>query len=301
MKTDIVIGLGINPEISAQYVPGPEQKLPADIAMEIAGTSVNGALNLRQCGHSVRLIGAIGHDCHYQGFLTKILEDQGVDHVLLPIKEKTSVAVVLLPKDGQAQVLSDKPGYFAWPHTQIREAVSSCHPKYIVATGVVPEEIELIEDMFLGFGKAVKVFNPRQSLIAEKVEFQQLLAMTDILAVNQEEFCCHTGNGKVTFEDMVAIHRFGPKIVLVTRDAQGAMLSTKDGIQIDQPAIDHGGSANEVGAGDCFLAYFIHALSTGMTFEEAMALAALAAGIKVTKVGGSNVPTKEEVEAALTA
>jgi len=296
MDCDVLVGFGINPEVSARYKSGLAQKLPARISMQVAGTSVNIAQNLVQWGRPVTLIGAIGSNCPYQDFLVKALEEKGVSHLLLPIKEATSVAVVTLPEDGPVQILSDKSRYFAKPYTQIREHVASLKPRFAVATGVTLDDWDLAEAMFVGNGRdTTTVLNPRRSLVECEREFSQLLPNVDILAVNEDEFCGFSGNGHVTFEDMRAIHGLGPKIVLVTRDARGAMLTTKDGKNLEQSAIKFDDMIDEVGAGDCFLSYFIHGQLLGFDLEKSMKLAAIAAGIKVTRVGGSNVPATEEI------
>lgn len=297
MAYDVVVGLGINPEVSARYTPGPSQKLPAKISMQIAGTSVNVAFNLRQWDRSVNLIGSIGVNCPYRGFLASSLKSRGVDFSLLPIKESTSVAVVSLPDSGWVQLWSDKSCYCTKPYRRIRSRIKKCEPRFILATGVIPEESDLAFAMFTsGCSNGTHVLNPRRSLIEDKAAFTKLLKTTDILAVNEDEFCGFSGNGHVTFDDMTKIHGLGPKIVLVTRDSKGAMLTTTDGLRLEQPAIESGKMVDEVGAGDCFLSYFILGQLLELDLEKSMKLAAIAAGIKVTKVGGSNVPTKEEIQ-----
>ena len=89
----------------------------------------------------------------------------------------------------------------------------------------------------------------------------------------------------------------GARWILVTRGAQGMVLVGTDG------ALQHvAARAREVydvtGAGDTVLAYFGLGVSTGLDPVEAAALANLAAGVKVGKVGTTAVGPSELVEAA---
>ena len=166
-----------------------------------------------------------------------------------------------------------------------------------MATGVISEEANLVEALFLpGSSNSRRILNPRRILVDDVKVFERLLGMTDILAVNEEEFCGFSGNGHVSFNDMARVHKFGPKVVLVTRAAKGAMLTTSTGLQLTQPAISVGKMVDEVGAGDCFLSYFIIGQLSELNLADSMKQAALAAGVKVTKVGGSNVPTRDEIK-----
>ncbi|HLC89684.1 MAG TPA: carbohydrate kinase family protein [Patescibacteria group bacterium] len=301
----IIVGFGINPEISFSFDESDmSQKVPAKIAMDIAGTSVNVAFNLCQWGHKVKLLAAIGEECPYRDFLARTLEKRGVAHHLFEAKERTSMAAVSLPHNGSRQerskIFSDKPPYIKLPLTEIGDIVYGEIPDVVLATGVTPEESRMVHAMFDAAPEhALKVLNPRHSLITDTPLFEALLEKTTILAVNEDEFLSYVANHHVTFEEMARMHQLGPTIVLVTRDSRGAMLSIRNGCQIDQPVIKIGSMLDEVGAGDCFLAYFVHALLKHVEMTYAMKFSATAAGIKVTKIGGSNVPTKEEVENSL--
>ena len=293
----VVVGFGINPEVSVRHSAATTQKVPAEIDMSIAGTSVNVAFSLRRHGHSVHLIGMIGRGCPYEGFLSQALRAQGVTHNLMRVKEKTSIAVVDLPESGPMTLFSEKSRYLKNPCEAVQRVVRQKRPTHIMATGVTPQDADLVEAMFdVVTSEVVRVFNPRFQLIQERQMFERLLAKSTVVSANEEEFLNYSGNGHVTFGDMAKLHRFGPQLVLVTQDARGAMLSTSTGITIRQPAVQIGKFADEVGAGDCFLAHFTHGLASGLGEAKAMEFAAAVAAIKVTKIGGSNVPTLDEIK-----
>ena len=225
MRVRVVVGFGINPEVSVRHSAVTTQKVPAEIDMSIAGTSVNVAFSLRQHGHRVHLIGMIGRSCPYEGFLSQALRTCGVTHNLMRVKRKTSIAVVDLPESGPTTLFSEKSRYLEKPCEVIQRVVRQNKPTHVMATGVTPQDADLVEAMFDAVApEVVRVFNPRFQLIEERQMFERLLAKSTVVSANEEEFLRYSGNGHVTFRDMASLHRFGPQLVLVTQDSRGAML-----------------------------------------------------------------------------
>ena len=97
-----------------------------------------------------------------------------------------------------------------------------------------------------------------------------------------------------------ALQARGARAVLVTLGAEGALLLTEDGdILRQQPcAVPGGAVVDETGAGDSFRAAFCVALVEGRPLPEALALAAAAGAIAVSRLGAiPSLPRRAEADA----
>ena len=83
---------------------------------------------------------------------------------------------------------------------------------------------------------------------------------------------------------------------VITMGGQGALVMERGNIQ-RIPAFSCGRAVDTTGAGDTFNGFLTAALSQGRSLHEAARLAAVAAGISVTRHGAAgSIPTKAEVE-----
>ncbi|KAF8073119.1 hypothetical protein HT031_000780 [Scenedesmus sp. PABB004] len=88
--------------------------------------------------------------------------------------------------------------------------------------------------------------------------------------------------------------------VLLKLGAAGSMLLGPDGAVVRQPAVPAPRVVDTTGAGDCFTAAFAVALLEGRPPAAAMAFAAAAASICVSRPGAMpSLPSREELEALL--
>ena len=97
-----------------------------------------------------------------------------------------------------------------------------------------------------------------------------------------------------------ALQARGARGVLVTLGADGALLLTEDGDILRQPpcAVPGGAVVDETGAGDSFRAAFCVALVEGRPLPEALALAAAAGAIAVSRLGAiPSLPRRAEADA----
>ena len=97
-----------------------------------------------------------------------------------------------------------------------------------------------------------------------------------------------------------ALQARGARAVLVTLGANGALLLTEDGNIVRQPpcAVPGGAVVDETGAGDSFRAAFCVALVEGRPPSEALALAAAAGAIAVSRLGAiPSLPRRAEADA----
>ena len=125
-----------------------------------------------------------------------------------------------------------------------------------------------------------------------------VIQMADVIAPTLVEGRIITG--KTTVGDVLrALHAMGPKVVALTRDKDGAAVSSGGMVAlcegIDVPVVD------PTGAGDTFAAALIVALQRGMTLSETALFCNCAGTLVVTKRGaiGQAIPTLDEVNALL--
>jgi len=108
----------------------------------------------------------------------------------------------------------------------------------------------------------------------------------DLLIVNEGEYAdlvSHLGRADL-----------GINHLIVTKGSKGAIYYG-DGAPFDCPAIKVE-AIDTTGAGDTYLGYVLAGLDGGMTMQDAMERAAVAAAIQVTRLGASEaIPTADEV------
>ena len=179
----------------------------------------------------------------------------------------------------------------------VREQVGLCQPNYVVATGVRFDDLDLVQALFEGPGK--KVLSPSYELMKNYYSVVQAMSHDlDLLVMNHEEVCAGLDKPVGDFEpdaDIVKLFKLlYAQALLVTYNSNGAFYCTKIMV-IHQPSLSVD-VIDPTGAGDSFLGGFLHRQLEGFSIEDSMKFAAACAAAKIRKVGGSNVPTMEEVK-----
>ncbi len=127
----------------------------------------------------------------------------------------------------------------------------------------------------------------------------ELLRLVDIVFVNRVEARLLTGAGD-PLEAAERIASAGPRLVAVKLGAGGALLLDRGaGVAYRIPAYEPGRVVDTTGAGDAFAAAMLLRLVRGGGVVEALRYAAVAAGLKVARLGAHSVPEGSVVEEAL--
>lgn len=126
-----------------------------------------------------------------------------------------------------------------------------------------------------------------------------LLADADIVMLNAAGF--EAGTGQPAGHDaMRALLAFGPRVVVVTRGAAGALAVTGEGSA--RTAACPAEVVDTTGAGDGFNAAFLAACLRGRPLQDALRFAAAAASLGIEAVGARTaLPTWEAVTTRLSA
>jgi sugar/nucleoside kinase (ribokinase family) len=307
---DFVVGFSANKE---ETVIQPQEKSSfskitiSSLPRSIAGSSVNVARALNVLGATVKLLCTVGKDSHASDILD-LLTNWGIDSFPIPVRDGTPRTIVFVPEGKHKEVkqFCYKPGYrnnsMAHAITEVKEQTIVCQPKCCVATGVRVDDLPLVRTLFDGSG--IKVLNPNISLIQEHRQvFLDLCGQVDLVVVNHEEAAALLGKDPNSFnapdDVMVFTDSTRAKEVLVTFNSHGS--SYCQPISATKYNYYHVPSEqceviDPTGAGDAYLAGYLFSRLRGENVDGAMRFATKLAGIKVTKIGGSNIPTKEEIE-----
>jgi ribokinase len=126
-----------------------------------------------------------------------------------------------------------------------------------------------------------------------------VLAACDPLVVNEHEarFLLGTDAGDTPEDWATALLARGPRSVVVTMGAAGALVAGPDGTaQVPSPRVT---AVDTTGAGDAFTGALAWRLGTGDDLQTAVRFAVRVGAVAVTKAGAQeSFPTLEEVAAA---
>ena len=314
-KFDIIVGFSICQEEVIRYdtIPRDENdkplmsKIPVSSNHYIGGTAFDIAILLQTLGLKVKLLATVGQDEEGPGrqFIERRLKKYTkIPYHLLPVRRGTSAARIVIEKGFDPIILSKKTGYLNIPIEEVREQAKKANPALMIASGVMPEEIPMVEAMFNVRPEAPCFLNPRPELLKERSLFGKLLKLNPFIFLNHQELGVYLDTDiredGVTKEIVSQFHEAGADNVIVTCNEQGAIFSSEPlKLWIQQPIIRFDEPVDKTGAGDSFLAAVIAAVLKKKSPEEMMLWGATMAGLKVLREGGANVPSLAEFEGAL--
>ena len=255
------------------------------------GKGLNQAITLAKAGAAVHFAGCIGPDGQ---LLRSIMAENGVDlQYLRTVEEKTGHAVIQLSRDGENAI-------FIYPGAN--GLVGRDHMDAVLAD-FGPGDILLVQNEISNLSYLIEKAAARgMAVFLNPSPFNEAISQIDInklrcLIVNETEAEALTGSREP--EALKQFLQHHPHLILVlTRGKQGSTYFSA-GAAIEQCAY-RTQTVDTPAAGDTFTGYLIAALSQGQPPKTAMAFAATAAAISVSRKGASvSVPTREEVLAQL--
>ncbi len=267
---------------------------------ERPGGAANVALNIASLGGQVSLLGYVGNDEAGQS-LDKVLQERGVQTRFVVLDDVPTITKLrILSRHQQLIRLDFEEGFAGQNHDELLLAFR----KLLDAVDVVVlsdyrkgtlEQAQALVKLARAAGKPV-VVDPKAKDFAE---YQGATVITP----NLSEFREAVGDWK----DEAELLKSGSELqsrceldnLLITRSEQGMTLLRKGKEPYNLPT-----RAREVfdvtGAGDTVVAVLAASMAAGLPVEQAMALANLAAGIVVGKVGTATVSVPELHKALLT-
>lgn len=294
-----VIGLtGLSAFMNTANFPKPGETVSCrSLLWEPGGKGHNQAVACARMGVQTVFIGAVGEDVY--GMKCKaFLEQEGITVCLYEKKHPTAFAVITTDQTGENTVevfggaalkLDDKDLL----SDRVQRELKDCN--YLLLQNELSKEcLETALELAQLYGIQV-IFNP-----APAEEFSpQFLKKIDLITPNYGEAKVMAGFKKEEKPDgrelWEAFRFLGISNAIVTMGSKGALVLNEKGYQLI-PAFHCGTTIDTTGAGDTYNGTLAAFLALGRNVEEATYMAAVAAGISVTRGGAAgSIPGYTEV------
>ena len=260
------------------------------IKISFGGDALNEAVALSRLGKKVQWIDKIGDDDAGQRILNYAAEN-GVDISSVKIQAglDTGVNIVMVDKRGERYFLTN-------PHSSLRK---------LSAEDILPHvddmaDIVCLASMFVSplldvaaLGKIFEQIKSRGKILAvdatrakngETLEdLKNLFPHMDYFFPNAAELATLAGNDDV-YKNIQTLLNYGLKCAVVKCGGKGCIIANNSA-QIEIPACHVEKVIDTTGAGDCFAAGFLWALSEGWSLEDCGRFACAAASCSVEEVG----------------
>ena len=295
----IVVGsANMDMVVTADHIPVPGETVIADtFFMNPGGKGANQAVAIARLGGAVAFIAKLGNDV-FGKQSSKLYDDEGIDtRFLLSDPELPSgVALITVDKNGENSIVV-APGANANLFTDdFSDALQELKTARIILMQLeVPIETVRKTAAFAKEQGIKVILNPAPFT---KNISEELLKNIDVLTPNQTEAEMLSGQRIQNLEDAkkaaAIIRDKGIPVVIITMGAEGAVLCTKEQLVVlPAPAV---AAIDTTAAGDVFNGALAVALADDKSLQSAVAFAARAAAISVTRMGAqSSIPYYSEV------
>jgi sugar/nucleoside kinase (ribokinase family) len=279
-----------------EQVPLADQKcLGRRLGTFAGGTTANVACAASRLGARTYVYGQIGDDLEGQ-FLADEFERFSVsaEHLQVVPGARSSTAIIMVDGTGEKALI-----YVPMVEQRRGESlpVDLFAQTRIIYT--MPYEIA-------AFGKAAQLAHQQGANVVIDIEtamvpnvdrLNTLLALSDVVFFSESSFRAVLGLPP-TIDLIQQLLRRGPRAVVVTLGARGAMAVTHDVI-VEQPAFP-AKVVDTTGAGDCFNGALLAATLEGQGLQQAMRFACAAASIATSAIGArSMLPDRKAIASLL--
>jgi ribokinase len=287
-NADLVIGV--------ERRPGPgETVLGSDLAVHPGGKGANQAVAAARLGARTALLARVGDDAHGR-LLLDAQRAAGVDTVgVLVGGAPTGVALITVDPSGDNSIVVSPGANGKLTPADIRAAGSLFHASRVVSAQLeIPLEtvVEVVRTLPPGTRFVLNPSPPRPLP-------QEVLAACDPLIVNEHEarvLLGEAGVGDVPEDWARLLLARGPRSVVVTLGARGALVASAEGVaRVPSVRVE---AVDTTGAGDAFTAALAWRLGSGESLADSAAYAARVGAAAVTRAGAQeSYPTAAEVAA----
>ena len=278
--------------------PAADQKvLGRRLPPYAGGTVANVACAASLLGRPTLAYGRIAGDAE-GAFLSREYERFGValDHLRVVPGATSPTALIIIEASGEkALVYSPMPGPTLDEETF---AAALAQSRLLYAMPYDLPEFERLHALSRAAGVPIAI-DIEAAMVADRDRLQRLLAMADLVFMNDSTYRAVTGSGPEA-AGMADLLGHGPRMLVVTCGAHGAMLAAREpDLAIAQRAFP-ATVVDATGAGDSFNGAFLAALLEGQVPADALRFACAAGSIAVTATGArSALPTRAQLKALL--
>ncbi|GAA2611263.1 ribokinase [Actinomadura fulvescens] len=274
--------------VSVDRRPAPgETVLGSDLATYPGGKGANQAVAAARLGARTAILGRIGDDGHGD-LLRAALSEAGVDlgHLLVT-PGPSGVALITLDPDGDNSIIVS-------PGANARLAPSDVDAE-LLSAAVVSFQLEIPLPTVEAAARAADAGGARVvlNLSPARAVPDDLLALCDPLVVNEHEAAYLLGAGDEPEAMATALLARGPRSVVITLGAEGALTADATGVTaVPSPKVE---AVDTTGAGDAFTAALCLRLARGDTLADAARYAVRVGAAAVRKPGAqSSYPATDE-------
>ena len=279
------------------HLPQPGETLAAtSYDLLPGGKGANQAVASARQGVPTVMLGAVGEDAHGAAMLTALAEAGVGTGGVQRLSGPTGLAHVFVSDAGENQIVI-VPGANA---ALAAPTVFPAGAALAVAQAEVPAQAVAHFFTLAREAGARTLYNAAPAL----AEGRGLLPLADIVVVNETELAFFLGEETMPESDAAlaaAARRLMTRAgqwIIVTLGGAGVLAEGPDGtVRLPArrvPVVD------TTGAGDTFCGVLAARLAQGETMPRALAVAVLAAGLSVQRLGAAaSMPTRAEVELAL--
>ncbi len=273
------------------------------ITLAFGGDALNEAVALSRLGKSVQWISKVGDDDAGKKILS-FAEENGIDinGVTVQAELASGVTIVLVAENGERRFLTNSNSSLRklteddiLPHVDAMAPIVSFASMFISPPLDVPTMTRLFKRIKAG-GRILAVDTKMPHHGETLNDLAELLPFVDYFVPNEFELAALTG-GDDTDKNISALLDCGLKCAIVKCGGDGCIIAEGDE-RIKIPACPVEKVLDTTGAGDCFAAGLLWALSEGWPLAECGRFACATASCSVEQVGAvTGVTSLEKVMA----
>ncbi len=260
------------------------------VKLAYGGDALNEAVALSRLGKSVQWISKVGDDDAGEKILSHA-KSNGLDVDCMTIQRgaQSGVTVVLVDAQGERRFLTNTNSTLRTleesdilPHVDKMASIVSFASMFISYRLDVPAMTRLFKRI-KSSGRTL-VVDTKQTKRGETLDdVAELLPCMDFFLPNESELAMLTGGDDV-HENIAALLNRGLPCAVVKVGGKGCLIARRDEL-IEIPACPVEKVIDTTGAGDCFAAGFLWALSEGWQLDKCGRFACAVASLSVEQVG----------------
>jgi len=262
------------------------------IKISFGGDALNESVVLSRLGKRVQWISKVGDDVAGHRILSYAVENE-LDTARVEVQQglETAVNIVLVDSTGERHFLTN-------PRSSLRRLTEDDIPPVDEMAPVVsfasmfvspPLDVPAMTRLFQKIKASGRILavNATRAKNGETLDdLSELLPCVDYFFPNENELATLTGSTDV-YENLSALIDRGLKCAVVKRGEKGCLIAQRDELtKIRAYPVEH--VVDTTGAGDCFAAGFLWALSENISLAECGRFACAAASCSVEHVGATS-------------